>query len=422
MQYRKPLIPCSLRMRMFSGMMKNVKFRLQVSAPARGRAYASETMREYDKPLTRMRGNPRHFLRCRASKCSRCQVFHSRTFRRNKPCRSRTRSHRSNDTRRIACRSVSCGPCIVSVAVRTAIGAGLHFYAQRNRHGTTAAGPAAQRQLVFVGAFFRSRFFGGFHILWSLGERFRIFPAGKSQHACADCGRADHFVRVAPGWSAGPAESAIGNYSRRCSGGAGGGGADPPRAAVCGSWRGTLLLALDYRVFGTGTGALAESRPAFAQFRDTAGNLEWIPARVRFCVWLDAVHRAHPGDGAGASSCERYDCARSAATRGVFGGTGSSLSADRSGYRTILKILPALPKVSARRRTIQRRAAVVCGRAGGFEQAGVAGGQIEFSEQRSAVARAGADGREIGDVRRGKCARRYTERAYCCHSERNVAE
>src|SRR6266436_3416209 len=69
-------------------------------------------------------------------------------------------------------------------------------------------------------------------------------------------------------------------------------------------------------------GALAESRCAFAQFGDSAGNLEWIPVGVRVCVWLDAVHRANPGDGAGSGGGERYDCARRAAAGGLFGWTG----------------------------------------------------------------------------------------------------
>src|SRR5260370_679003 len=123
-----------------------------------------------------------------------------------------------------------------------------------------------------------------------------------------------------------------------------------------------LSFVFGFSVVFISFGAAASAVGSF--LRGNRNTLAPVSDELIILVRLHAVHRANSGHGAGAGGCERYDCARRVAAGGLFGWTGSSLSVDGAGYRTIFKILPALPKVSARRRTIQRRAAVICRRVG----------------------------------------------------------
>src|SRR5882672_4790279 len=253
-------------------------------------------------------------------------------------------SQTSHEPRCFACRRVPGGTGFVSLTVRLAAGARLYFDAQRYRYGATSPGTTAERQFVFFGTFVRLWLFRGLHRVWSFRKRCRFLPPAKSLCTCSDCRRADYFIWPSSCWRANEVDLAVRNragsdssYARnRC--------VDPSRSAFFRTRHDAFLLALDYRIFRTGTGALAESRRASAQFRETAGHVERIPAGIRVCIRVDAVHRTNPDDRAGAGCAERHHRSWRAAACDLFRWTGDSLPARGVGYRAVLEILSALPQ------------------------------------------------------------------------------
>src|SRR5262249_32105407 len=114
----------------------------------------------------------------------------------------------------------------------------------------------------------------------------------------------------------------------------------------------TFLFAFRDWILWPDTGALAQSRRAFAQHEFAAGNRKWISSGIRVRVRLDSMHRPD-FDGhiaAGFAKPNHHHCNSSACN--LLGGTGDSILADCRWHRTIFEVLPTLPKISARRRTV----------------------------------------------------------------------
>ncbi len=103
--------------------------------------------------------------------------------------------------------------------------------------------------------------------------------------------------------------------------------------------------------FGPGTRKVAQPRRAFRSTSTKPGLFSGFFLGFAFAFRVDSVHRADSCHGACARRCQRHNCAGNSASGGLLRRLGRALPADRAGHRTISQVLPALPKISARRRS-----------------------------------------------------------------------
>src|SRR5712691_7190654 len=107
-------------------------------------------------------------------------------------------------------------------------------------------------------------------------------------------------------------------------------------------------------------------------FRHLCGQR--LPDGLRLRVWLDALHRAHPGRRADHGGRQRDDRPRGFPAGRLFRRAGHPVSPDRAGHQPLPAFLPALPPPPADCGGLERRAAVVRRRAGFHQPADLAFG------------------------------------------------
>ena len=112
---------------------------------------------------------------------------------------------------------------------------------------------------------------------------------------------------------------------------------------------------------------LAQSRHPFPQpgrlegcgrkgrCRAVRGSSQRVPAGLRVCLWVDAVHWADSRGRAGHGRDQRYDWARGIFAGDLLGGPGDSFPADGAGHQPVFGILPAVPALLADGGGFERR-------------------------------------------------------------------